>query len=219
MQVLRSTFFLLVLGNLLLFAWGQGYFGPRSVGGEAERLTAQIAPDKLRVVSRGVPPLRLPQPAREECRAFAGLADSDAQILVALIGARDADLKVARRPLTEPRSWWVYIPPLPNGAQADKKAAELSKLRIKDFYVVREDGPNQYALSLGLFKSEEGARDYLDSLAKKGVKSARIQVRESPGDRVLVEARGPAERLNKALADLPAELNAPAPGDCPPATP
>lgn len=206
MQVQRSVFFLLVLGNLLLFVWGQGYFGTAG-GGEAERLSAQIEPDKLRIAGKGAPPAKAAEPPREECRALAGLERESAERFVALLSGRDAQLKVSQRAQEATRSWWVHIPPLPNGAQADKKAAELSKLGVKDFYVVREGGPNQYAISLGLYKSEEGAKEYLAVLHKKTVKSARIQAREAAGDKMVVELRGSAEQLARAQADLPAEFS------------
>lgn len=205
MQVLRTLFFLLVLGNLLLFAWGGGYFG-KGPPGEAERLTAQIEPDRLRIVGKGASAPAEPPEAPEACRALSGLESEAAEKLVTWLTARDAQLTVGQRPLEEPRSWWVYIPPLPNAAQAERKAAELSKLGIKDYSIVREGGPNQYAISLGLFKSEEGAKDYLGTLKKKNVKSAQMHVREMAGDRMIVEVRGSAERLKKAWAELPPEL-------------
>ncbi|MBI4989523.1 MAG: SPOR domain-containing protein [Rhodocyclales bacterium] len=216
MQVLRTLFFLLVLGNLLLFAWGQGYFGAAGGSGEAERLAGQIEPDKLRIAGKGTPPPKAAgQPPREECRALAGLEREAAGRLVELLSGRDAQIKVDQRSLDEPRSWWVHIPPLPNSAQADRKAAELSKLGVKDFYVVRESGPNQYAISLGLFKSEDGAKDYLDALQrKKNVKSARILAREAAGDKSAVEVRGSADRLARALADLPPEFIAVQKAEC-----
>lgn len=218
MQVLRTVFFLLVLGNLLLFAWGQGYFGTPD-GGEAERLSSQIEADKLRIVARGAPPAKAPPPPRDECRALGGLEREAADRLAELLVGRDAQLKVAQRVQDEPKSWWVYIPPLPNGAQADKKAAELSKLGIKDFYVVRESGPDQFAISLGLYKTEEGAKASLAALQKKTVKSARILVREAAGDKVAIEMRGTPEQLAKALADLPAEFSDLARADCATAKP
>ena len=213
MQVLRTLFFLLVLGNLLLFVWGQGYFGTTG-GGEAERLSAQIEPDKLRIAGKGTPPAKAAEPSREECRALAGLEREAAERFVALLSERDAQLKVSQRALEEPRSWWVHIPPLPNSAQADKKAAELSKLGVKDFYVVREGGANQFAISLGLFKNEESAKEYLAVLQKKTVKSARIQAREAAGSKTVVELRGSAEQLARAQADLPAEFSGLSKADC-----
>lgn len=203
MRVLRAAFFLLLLGNLLLFAWGKGYLGA-STGAEAERLAAQIEPDKLRIVGVGALP-KSADPPREECRAFAGLDRDAAGKLVELFAGRDEKARAELRTIEEPVSWWVHIPPQPNGAQADRKAAELSKLGIKDFYVVREKGANQFAISLGLFRNEEGANDYLAQLQKKNVKTARILAREAVGDKVFVEVRGTAERLARISADLPAE--------------
>ena len=217
MQVLRTFFFLLVLGNLLLFAWGRGYLG-QAVSSEAERLSAQIAPDNLRVAGIGAPPKAV-EPPREECRALSGLEQEAADRLVELITGRDAQLRLARRTLDEPKSWWGLIPPLPHSAQADRKAAELTRLGVKDFYVVRESGPNQHAVSLGLFRNEEGARDYLDALQKKNVKSARIQAREASEGKLAVEVRGSADRLARALADLPAEFTALPKAECAPARP
>lgn len=218
MQVLRTLFFLLVLGNLLLFVWGQGYFGTAG-GGEAERLSAQIEPEKLRIAGKGAPPATAAAPSLDECRALAGLEREAAGKLADLISGRDAQLKVDQRALEEPKSWWVHIPPQSNGAQADRKAAELSKLGVKDFYVVRESGPNQYAVSLGLYKSEEAAKDSLAALQKKGVKSARILARETAGDRMVVEVRGKPDRLSKALAELPAEFSAAQKAECAAARP
>lgn len=214
MQVLRTVFFLLVLGNLLLFAWGRGYFGAASEG-EGERLAAQIAPERLRIAGKGSAPSAMAvAPPAEACRALAGLEREAAGRLAGLLTARDAQLKVEQRALEEPSTWWVYIPPLPNGAQADRKAAELSRLGIKDFYVVRESGPNQYAVSLGLFRSEEGAKEYLATLKRKNVKSASILARPAGGDKAVVEVRGSADALAQALADLPAEFAAAQKTEC-----
>lgn len=219
MQVLRTVFFLLVLGNLLLFAWGRGYLGATAGGGEADRLAAQIAPEQLRIVGKGGAPENAATPKvaempRETCRALTGLEPEAAGKFVELLASRDPQLKIEQRPLDEPRSWWVHIPPLPNGAQADGKAAELARLGVKEFYVVRESGPNQHAISLGLYKSEESANVRLRALIKKNVKSARIQVREAPGDKSAVEVRGPAPQLTKALADLPVEFSGFQVADC-----
>lgn len=213
MRILRTIFFLLVLGNLLLFVWGQGYFGTAS-GGEAERMSTQIEPDKLRIAGKAAPPAVAAALPRNECRGLAGLEREAAGKLAELLAGRDAQLKIEQRALEEPTSWWVHISPQPNGAQADKKAAELSKLGIKDFYVVRESGPNQFAVSLGLFKNEEGAKEYLGSLQKKGVKSARILARETASDKMIVEVRGSADQLAKGLSELPAEFAALQKVDC-----
>jgi len=212
MQILRVGFLLLVLGNLLLFAWSQGYFGARNSGGEPERLAAQIQAEKLRIAARGSPAAALSSPPelpREACSALTGLDRETAGKLAIWLTGRDAELKLRQRTLEDPKSWWVYIPPQSSSAQADKKAAELSKLGVKDSFVIRKSGPHQYAVSLGLFKNEEGAKEYLATLKSKGVNSARILARDGAGDGaegspgVMLEVRGSADRLAKALANLP----------------
>lgn len=210
MRVLRTIFFLMVLGNLLLFAYAGGYlFAGRD--GEPDRLGAQIDPGAIRVVSRGSPPAA-GAPPREICRAVSGTAPL--QALADLLRGRDGSLAIAMRPVDAPGSWWVFVPPQKNRRDADKKAAELKKLGIADLYVVQESGANQFAVSLGLYKSEQGARERLEAVQGKGVRSARIQVREAPTDKVLVEVRGPAERVVRVLAELPAEYAALQPADC-----
>ncbi len=219
MQVLRTFFFLLVLGNLLLFVWDQGYFGKAGSGGESERLSAQIDPDRVRIAGKGAPPAAALEPSREVCRALTGLEREAADKLAALLSGREAQLRIEQRPHLGPQSWWLHIPPSANGAQAEKKAAELTRLGVKDFFIVRESGPNQYAISLGLYKSEESAKAYLDVLQKKKVKSARIQVREAAGDKIVVEVRGNAEQLAKAMADLPPEFASVPKAECAAAKP
>ncbi len=207
MQVLRTTFFLLVLGNLLLFSWGQGYFG-RSAAGEPNRLSAQITPEKLRIVSRGVAPSSdSAETPLLACRALGGLTIAEASQLTNWLANREDAPIVDQRSQVGAKSWWVYIPPLQNSVQAEKKGDELSKLGAKDYQIVRDRGPNEHAISLGLFKSEERAKEFLASLQKKNIKSARIQVREADGDRVIVEMRGKAESLGTVLENLPEEFS------------
>ena len=43
------------------------------------------------------------------------------------------------------------IPPLANKKEADAKAAELKKLQVQEYFVIQENGPNNHAISLGLF--------------------------------------------------------------------
>lgn len=51
----RSLFILLVLANLLFFAWGQNYFGETETGREPQRLARQLSPEKLRIGNVAAP--------------------------------------------------------------------------------------------------------------------------------------------------------------------
>ncbi|MGE5384709.1 MAG: SPOR domain-containing protein [Betaproteobacteria bacterium] len=146
-----------------------------------------------------------PHPA-ETCVAWSGLATRDADRLSALLAEKFDDFKQARRitPAGTP-GWWVFIPPQPNKAEADKKAAELKKLGISDFFVVQETGPNHWAISLGIFSLESGAKDRLNALKEKGVRSARMGPRNNQETQHALEARGPASRqpaLQAAVAEV-----------------
>lgn len=48
---MRPLLLLLILANLLLFAFGQGYFVARHEGDEPERMSRQLNADRLRVLN------------------------------------------------------------------------------------------------------------------------------------------------------------------------
>lgn len=127
----------------------------------------------------------------QACLAWPDLPAAEADALVALAKKRYPGLALSRSVVSaEGGSHWVYIPPLASKAEAERKAGELRKLGVSEFFIVTEAGANQYAISLGIFSSEQGARDQLDSLKAKGVRSARVGLRGGKTTAVHVEARG-----------------------------
>lgn len=69
---MRLFVLLLILGNLALFAWGQGYIGRQDDGREPERMSRQLQPDKL-LLSGWPPP-----PAVVDAAGAPPFADSEA---------------------------------------------------------------------------------------------------------------------------------------------
>lgn len=211
----RTLFFLLILANLLFFAWTQGYFGALADGREPQRLSNQLAPEKLRVIGAAAASPE-PAPLDQSCRSISGLAPSEAQRLMAQAKEKQPGLRWAVKLNETPKSiYWVFIPPLANRLAADKKVAELKKRDIADFSLITEEGPDQFAILLGLFNTEPAANEYLRELAKRNVRSAKLQLRENPLDKVQLEARGPAELLAKQLAELLNGQGSAKIGDCP----
>jgi len=47
---MRIAFLVLLLANVILFMWGQGYLGTQDVGREPGRMAQQVAPEKLHIV-------------------------------------------------------------------------------------------------------------------------------------------------------------------------
>ena len=145
--------------------------------------------------------------AAEACVAWSGLATAEADRLAALLGEKFDDFKLARRSMpVAGGAWWVSIPPLANKAEADKKAGELRKLGVTDFFIIHDAGPDRWAISLGVFSTENGARERLAALKEKGVRSAKLGARSGKEGTFAVEARGPADR-QKALQEAVTALS------------
>lgn len=214
---MRTLFFLLVLANLLFFAWHAGYLGPEpQVVGESGRLSQEIAPEKIRVVSadqaRALVSKTPKPPACLEWGAFQAQDFERAQVLLA---AMSPSPKFSVRRTDETAGWWVFLPPQVNKPAADKKGAELKQLGVTDFFVINEDGPNKLAISLGVFKTQEAARNYLETLAKRGVKSARAAERETRVAKTILQFREVDDALRAKLTDLRKEFSAQDLKDCP----
>ncbi|MBL8429199.1 MAG: SPOR domain-containing protein [Dechloromonas sp.] len=232
---MKVFIFLLVLANLLFYAFGAGYFG-RPDNPDAGRVEQQVAPDRIRIVSRGEAPatpavrteLVTPEiaPAEEPsvpekaeadkpvapepepvakadrtpaCLSWRPLPVAEADRLSSLLAKRFSDYKVTRKLIaSEGNGWWVFVPPLPNKGEADKKSAELRELGVTDFFVV-QDAQNRFAISLGVFSTEKGGQDRLAELKTKGVRSAQVAPRPGKENLVSLQARGPASEKTLLL--------------------
>ncbi len=196
---MRVLFFLLVLVNLAFFAWHSGYLGqPDAAKGEGERLAQQYQPEKIRILTpdeakKLADAAKLRTLACVEWGTFPSVeADKAADALAALgLGTR-----LAVRKVEETAGWWVYMPPQGNKANADKKLDELKRLNVTDFFIVPDEGPNKFAISLGVFRTEEAAKNYLAGLASKGVKTAQAGERETKVMKTVFRLNGMDEAVN-----------------------
>ena len=217
---MRVLIFLLVLANLLFYAFSHGLLGGE-VSSEAANLQ-EINPQQVRILSRGEPPAGdappaaeaaadAPEPApvasRQElpavCLQASALPEGERAALQILISTKFPGFTLQEIP-TAAHSWWVYIPPLADRIKADKKAQELKGLGVADYFIVQE-GAQRHAISLGIFSSEKSASDHLVQLRKQGVRSAVMTARPDKNDTPKVRLRGPAEQLpefRSALAEI-----------------
>ncbi|RIX48837.1 MAG: SPOR domain-containing protein [Rhodocyclales bacterium GT-UBC] len=226
---MKALVFLLVLANVLFYAFSAGYFG-HADNPDAERIAQQVAPEKMRLVSRGeapaikvVEPPVVAAPAEVEsaspaaapaveassppavvekiCLRWDHLSMADAGKLSSKLNEKFPDFKLSKKTVAGDGSgWWVYIPPLPGKEEAEKKAGELRQLGVTDYFIVQESGPNRFAISLGVFSSEKGGQDRLAELKGRGVRSARLNVRPGKDSFVTLDAHGPAPE-KKAVLD------------------
>ncbi|MDE2585191.1 MAG: SPOR domain-containing protein [Betaproteobacteria bacterium] len=149
------------------------------------------------------------------CLAWSDLAAADADRLSALATNKYAGLALNRVSTTDATQFWVFIPPLASRQDADRKAGELKKLGVSEFFVVQEAGPNRWAISLGIFSTEQAARDQLEALREQGVRSARIGPRLSRSAPVRLEVRGKAGLLDGFKAAASGAVSQVRPEVCP----
>jgi len=209
---IRLFFFLLVLANLIFFAWAQGYLGEPDDGHEPQRVAQQLQAEKLRIIpgSALAPAVKKDEMA---CRAIGGLNTADAEVLKAAIEAAGGEAKIS--PVAPPPLYLVIIADLANKAAADRKVAELTRLGSEGHRsVALEDG--RHEVVLGNFPTEAAAREFLQGLAKRGIKSARTDKREQPVLKARIEARAAASMLLRQLPQLIAPYADATVGECAP---
>ena len=204
---MRVFVFLLVLANLLFFVWTQGYLDSAK-DPDALRMQHQLSPEKMKIVARDEPPsvvaeVKATEPAKPEpgCVQISDLHTSEVGLVEKMVADQWPGFESNRITLaTGAVSYWVFIPPLASKKDAEAKASELKKMKIGDYFIVQEDGPNNNAISLGLFSTRDAADAYLKSLRDKGVKSAKVTERNVKPAMYRLEIRGPKSKFADLLA-------------------
>jgi len=177
----KSIFFMLLAANLAVA--GAVYLRERLPDPDAQLVSQQFNADKIRIL----PPqsVSAPGPVAVEAAKIPGAclqwgnfgaaelpkAQAAVDRLVLADRARKTDVPV----LT---SYWVYIGPLASRSELEKRTVELNKLGIIEYLPVVETGRWRFSLSLGVFRTEEGAKNFLAALRAKGVRSAQWGERE-----------------------------------------
>ena len=210
---MRLFVFLLILANLLFYAWTHDYLGA-SRDSESYRVAQQLRVEQIRVVSNDLPPPEVARPEKsarvvekpqaEVCLVLADMPLAEGEALENLLVEKLPAFKVLRTTTPGTSSFWVNMPPQKNKRDAETKAAELKKLGIKEFFIVQESGPNNLAISLGLFSTGEAAESALRALRDKGVRSARVTERSLKPAMAHLELRGPeaqAAEMNQVLTE------------------
>lgn len=224
---MRLLFLMLVLANVVFYSYA---FVAKPPGGAASQIPLlQINPEKIRVVkAMGAGAPGRPQPADQAkappprpavCLEWGLFAGPDVARAAAAIARLQLPQTLVQRVVADVGGYWVYIPPLKTKAEVDRKIGELKALGVADFFAVQEQTPWRNAISLGIFKSEEAAKNFLAGLRDKGVRSAIVERRENFLKQMVYFVREPGEVTVARLAELQREF----PGSeikavaCPPA--
>jgi len=212
---MRAFFLLLLAANLGYFAWTRYY--SESEASDRQPLGRQISPEKIRIIP-GPELARLPAPkpkpgqeaaqsASAEARVTAcvewgGFATAEAPKAEQALAPLSLGTRLAQSRTQETAGWWVFIPPQGDRPGALKKTAELKALGVDDFFVIQDEGPMRWAISLGVFSTEEAAKSRLETLRAKRVRSAQAGERPTPVAKIWFQARNADTALQAKLKDL-----------------
>lgn len=201
--MIRIFFWLVLLANLALFAFLQ-WGGPLTQDGG--NLQPPLHPEQIKllgfsaaaqssvVIPASAPPsqqLTPPSisastavsapvtPSAAACLEWGEFSGIDLSRANADLAGLKLGAKLTQREVEHSIGYWVYIPPQKAPAEVNAKISQLKKLGINEFFVVQEKGKWQGAISLGVFKAEDAAKKFLDSLKAKDVKSAVMGERQT----------------------------------------
>jgi len=213
----RLVFLALLAANVALFAWLR-FLAPADPGVDRQPLARQIDPDKLRLVTarelakpRSAParPRPAASPARPgppiACLEWGSFNPAEASRAAKALEPLELGARLAQYRGEETARWWVHFPPQGSRVAALRKATEIRRLGITEFFIVQEPGPAQWALSMGIFTTEEAAKSYLDELQEKGVRTAVIGERETRVPKLWFQVREVDPALRARLDQLAAD--------------
>ena len=202
---MRTFFLLLVLGNVAFFAWSR-YIAPADASADPLPLERQIEPDRLKVIAPSELPPVSARPASAstvalKCLEWGSFTLADAPQAEKALEPLALGARLAQRRTEEAAGWWVFIAPQGSRPGALKKAGELKALAVDDYFIVQDEGPYRWALSLGVFRTEEAAQARLAALRGLGVRSAQIGARETTVPKVWLQVKGVDGALHARLKD------------------
>ena len=217
---MRALFLVLLLANLAFFAWVR-FFAPPEAGTDPRPMAQQINPEKLKIVdpakidSLPARPRPAPEPAPVACLEWGGFAPAEAPRAEQALAPLALGARLSQRRTDETAQWWVFIAPQGSRPAALKKAAELKSLGVDDYFVMQDDPQLRWAVSLGVFSTQDAANNRLEALKGKGVRSAQVGPREVPVQKVWFQVRGADAALQGRLKDVAAGIPGSELRDCP----
>ncbi|RSZ58430.1 SPOR domain-containing protein [Massilia atriviolacea] len=172
-----------------------------------------VAPPPTPVLVMAKPPAPAPVEPKPEpkpevkpelvaCTLVGNFAPPEARRLEAMLAPLALGQRQTRENVAVPEvtSHIVFIPSAGSKEAADRKAAELKELGITSYFIMNDNSPMKYAISLGVFKSETSAQTLLATLTKQGVVGAKVAGRTSQATKMAYRFRA-LEPAAKAKVD------------------
>ena len=200
---MKWVFFVLLAANLGLAAYA--YMRERMPNPDAQLLAQQMDADQIRIVAPRPAPAPAPvavAPVAGVCIEWGNFGAADLPKAQAALDTLAFGERIRRTEVSVPTSYWIYIPPLKSKADMDRKSNELKERGVTEYSQILEPGRWRYAIALGVFRNEDGARKHLAMLRGKGVRSAQIGEREQRVTQSAFLMRDPTEGQSAQLGNL-----------------
>ena len=203
---MRWVFLLLLAANI-----GFGvfvYLSERMPNPDAQLIALQMNADKVQIVAPRPPPPPAPAPAkaRAVCIEWSGFGAVELARAQSALDRHALGTRARRAEVSVTAGYWVFMPPMRSQAAMERKIAELRKLGVTEYFPILDQGRWRYAISLGVFRSEEGASRYLAQLRQMGVRSATVGEREQRVTQTAFLISEPTEEESGKLAQLKNEF-------------
>jgi hypothetical protein len=216
---MKWVFFVLLAANLGLAAFT--YNRDRLPNPDGQLLRQQMNADQIQIVAPRPTPPPAPvttAPGPGVCLEWSSFGAADLPKAQAALDLLSLGERVRGVEVGVSTSYWIYIPPLKSKPDMDRKTVELKERGVTDYSPILEVGRWRYAISLGVFRNEDGAKKQLALLRGKGVRSAQLGEREQRVTQTAFLVRDPTDAQSAQLVNLKTEF----PGsdlravDCPP---
>jgi F0F1-type ATP synthase assembly protein I len=217
----------LLVGNALFFAFTHGYLGDSTLENhDPARLLKQKNPEALRLVTAEIA-LAAQTPASEMAASTSSIPELAAGVAVVIppaclmwgvflpedvskVETRLATLSLgerqSRQNVQDGGSYIVYIPSQGSKEGADKKAANLVQLGIREYLIIQDQSKLRWGISLGVFRTEEAARQHLISLNARGVHTAKVGPRTVATTKFIYQLRKLSSAENQALSVMKSDF-------------
>ncbi len=210
--MLKFSFWILLAANIVLFVFQQIYFDvPSSGKREPERFSYQYRENDARLVSKDEINRELAKIKEIEqditttgsCMEVGYFAQSEANRFkqkVISLSLNKKDMEVV--PVYENNTYMVFVPPAINQKEAQVKIEELKSKGVQSYFLIKDHSKLKWAISLGVFKTQEAAVNHAKELEKLGVSGIQIAPRGTKIEKVSFKLNHLNEEQVRALDSM-----------------
>ena len=213
--MLRLTFWILLVANVVMFAATQTYTDVPKKHDEPQQ-PVPVEPEKVRLLpsalispqSRPAGPVPVAQvPEAANCLEIGEFDAANAKLFENKIKSVLPTGSFEKFHARHPSSYMVYLPAAQNKKAAEIRIAELQKKGISNYFLITNGKQFKHAISLGIFKHEETAKNLVAQLHKLGFEDSDIHVRTRQAEPASYRISHPdskqQEQLDIILAGFP----------------